>query len=92
MTKKELARVYVIKSLIEDKMTSQNAVEVLSLRECQIKRLKAEVKKDGEVNCTPPPLEETILEWGNRFLLFMVLRQWHQFQPKRPEGMLLQYW
>ena len=22
----------------------------------------------------------------------MVLRQWHQFQPKRPEGMLLQYW
>jgi len=31
MTKKELARVYVIKSLIEDKMTSRDAAEVLNL-------------------------------------------------------------
>ncbi len=49
MTKKELVRVYVIKSLIEDKMTSRDAAEVLSLSERQIKRLKAGVKKDGEV-------------------------------------------
>ena len=49
MTKKELVRVYVIKSLIEDKMTSQDAAEVLSLSKHQIKRLKAGVKKDVEV-------------------------------------------
>ena len=49
MTKKELVRVHVIKSLIEDKMTSREAAEVLSLSERQIKRLKAGVKKDGEV-------------------------------------------
>ena len=49
MTKKELVRVYVIKSLIEDKMTSRDAAEVLSLSERQIKRLKAGVKKDGKV-------------------------------------------
>jgi len=49
MTKKELVRVYVIKSLVEDKMTSREAAEVLSLSERQIKRLKAGVKKDGEV-------------------------------------------
>jgi transposase len=49
MTKKELVRVYVIKSLIEDKMTSKDAAEVLNLSERQIKRLKAGVKKDGEV-------------------------------------------
>ena len=49
MTKKELVRVYVIKSLIDDKMTSRDAAEVLSLSERQIKRLKAGVKKDGEV-------------------------------------------
>jgi hypothetical protein len=49
MTKKELVRVYVIKSLIEDKMTSRDAAEVLSLSERQIKRLKAGVKKEGEV-------------------------------------------
>ena len=49
MTKKELVRVHVIKSLIEDKMTSRDAAEVLSLSERQIKRLKAGVKKDGEV-------------------------------------------
>jgi len=49
MTKKELVRVHVIKSLIEDKMTSRDAVEVLNLSERQIKRLKAGVKKDGEV-------------------------------------------
>ena len=49
MTKKELTRVYVIKSLIEDKMTSRDAAEVLSLSERQIKRLKAGVKKEGEV-------------------------------------------
>ena len=49
MTKKELVRVYVIKSLIEDKMTSRDAAEVLNLSERQIKRLKAGVKKDGEV-------------------------------------------
>ena len=49
MTKKELVRVHVIKSLIEDKMTSQDAVEVLSLRERQIKGIKAGVKKDGKV-------------------------------------------
>jgi transposase len=49
MTKKELVRVHVIKSLIEDKMTSRDAAEVLSLSKRQIKRLKAGVKKDGEV-------------------------------------------
>lgn len=49
MTKKELVRVYVIKSLIEGRMTSRDAAEVLSLSERQIKRLKAGVKKDGEV-------------------------------------------
>jgi len=49
MTKKELVRVHVIKSLIEDKMTSRDAAEVLSLSERQIKRLKAGVKKEGEV-------------------------------------------
>jgi transposase len=49
MTKKELVRVYVIKSLIEDKMASRDAAEVLNLSERQIKRLKAGVKKDGEV-------------------------------------------
>lgn len=49
MTKKELVRVHVIKSLIEDKMTSREAAEVLNLSERQIKRLKAGVKKDGEV-------------------------------------------
>jgi len=49
MTKKELVRVYVIKSLIEDKMTSRDAAEVLNLSERQIKRLKAGVKKDGSV-------------------------------------------
>jgi len=49
MTKKELVRVHVIKSLIEDKMTSRDAAEVLDLSERQIKRLKAGVKKDGEV-------------------------------------------
>lgn len=49
MTKKELVRVHVIKSLIEDKMTSRGAAEVLNLSERQIKRLKAGVKKDGEV-------------------------------------------
>ena len=49
MTKKELVRVHVIKSLIEDKMTSRDATEVLNLSERQIKRLKAGVKKDGEV-------------------------------------------
>jgi len=49
MTKKELVRIHVIKSLIEDKMTSRDAAEVLSLSERQIKRLKAGVKKDGEV-------------------------------------------
>ena len=49
MTKKELVRVHVIKSLIEDKMESRDAAEVLSLSERQIKRLKAGVKKDGEV-------------------------------------------
>jgi len=45
MTKKELVRVYVIKSLVDDKMTSRDAAEVLSLSERQIKRLKAGVKK-----------------------------------------------
>lgn len=49
MTKKELVRVHVIKSLIEDKMTSRDAAEVLNLSERQIKRLKAGVKKDGGV-------------------------------------------
>jgi transposase len=49
MTKKELVRVHVIKSLIEGKMTSRDAAEVLSLSERQIKRLKAGVKKEGEV-------------------------------------------
>ena len=49
MTKKELVRIYVIKSLIDDKMTSRDAAEVLNLSERQIKRLKAGVKKDGEV-------------------------------------------
>jgi len=49
MTKKELVRVHVIKSLIEDKMTSREAAEVLNLSERQIKRLKAGVKKGGEV-------------------------------------------
>lgn len=49
MTKKELVRVYVIKSLVDDKMTSRDAAEVLNLSERQIKRLKAGVKKDGEV-------------------------------------------
>jgi len=49
MTKKELTRVYVIKSLIEDKMESRDAAEVLNLSERQIKRLKAGVKKEGEV-------------------------------------------
>lgn len=49
MTKKELVRVYVIKSLIDDKMTIRDAAEVLNLSERQIKRLKAGVKKDGEV-------------------------------------------
>ena len=49
MTKKELLLVYTIKSLIENKMTSRDAVEVLSLSERQTKRLKAGVKKDGEV-------------------------------------------
>jgi len=44
MTKKELVRVYVIKSLIDDKMTSRDAAEVLSLSERQIKQLKAGVK------------------------------------------------
>ena len=38
MTKKELVRVHVIKSLIEDKMTSRDAAEVLSLSERQISR------------------------------------------------------
>ena len=49
MTKKELVRAHVIKSLIEDKMTSRDAAEVLNLSERQIKRLKAGVKKEGEV-------------------------------------------
>jgi len=49
MTKKELVRIYVIKSLIEDKMTSRDAAEVLNLSKRQIKRLKAGVKKEGEV-------------------------------------------
>jgi transposase len=49
MTKKELVRVYVIKSLVDDKMTSRDAAEVLSLGERQIKRLKAGVKKEGGV-------------------------------------------
>jgi len=48
MTKKELVRVYVIKSLIDDKMTSRDTAEVLNLSERQIKRLKAGVKKYGE--------------------------------------------
>ena len=47
MSKKELVRVYVIKSLIDDKMTSRDASEVLNLSERQIKHLKAGVKKDG---------------------------------------------
>jgi len=49
MTKKELVRVHVIKSLIEDKMTSRETAEVLNLSKRQIKRLKAGVKKEGEV-------------------------------------------
>jgi len=49
MTKKELVRIYVIKSLIEGRMTSRDAPEVLSLSERQIKHLKAGVKKEGEV-------------------------------------------
>ena len=49
MTKKELVRIYAIKSLIDDKMTSRDAAEVLNLSERQIKRLKAGVKKEGEV-------------------------------------------
>jgi len=40
MTKKELVRVYVIKSLIKDKIIGRDAAEVLSLSERQIKRLK----------------------------------------------------
>jgi len=52
MTKKELTRIYIIKSLIEDKMESRDAAEVLSLSERQIKRLKAGVKKEGEVLST----------------------------------------
>ena len=47
MTKKELVRVHVIKSLIEDKMASRDTAEVLNLSERQIKRLKAGVKKDS---------------------------------------------
>ncbi|MDD5014495.1 MAG: hypothetical protein PHW73_05265 [Atribacterota bacterium] len=53
MTKKELTRAYVIKSLIEDKITSQDAVGVLSLRERYMKGLRAGVKKGGEVSYTP---------------------------------------
>jgi len=52
MTKKELTRIYIIKSLIEDKMESRDAAEVLSLSERQIKRLKVGVKKEGEVLST----------------------------------------
>ena len=52
MTKKELVRIYVIKSLIEGRMTSRDAPEVLSLSERQIKRLKVGVKKEGEVLST----------------------------------------
>ena len=49
MIKKELVRVYVIKSLIEDKMTIRDAAGVLNLSERWIKRPKAGVKKDGEM-------------------------------------------
>jgi hypothetical protein len=50
-TKKELVRVYVIKSIIESRMTTKNDAEVLILNKNkrQIKHLKAGVKKDGEV-------------------------------------------
>jgi len=44
-----LRKVCVIKSLIEDKMTSREAAGVLNLSESHIKHLKAGVKKDGEV-------------------------------------------
>ena len=40
MTKKELVRVHVIKSLIKDKIIGRDYAEVLSLSERQIKRLK----------------------------------------------------
>jgi transposase len=49
MTKKELVIVYIIKSIIESRMTIKNAAKVLGLNEYQIKHLKASVKKDGKV-------------------------------------------
>ena len=67
MTKKELVKVYVIKSLIDDKMTSRAAAEVLNLSERQIKRLKAGVKKDGEVF-----LLSTKIEAVNQSILSLV--------------------
>jgi len=49
MTKKELVIVYIIKSIIESRMTTKNAAKVLGLNEYQIKHLKAGVKKYGKV-------------------------------------------
>ena len=60
MTKKELAIMYIIKSIIESRTTTKNAAYVLGLNKFQIKHLKKGVKKDGEVfivrknrNCKP---------------------------------------
>lgn len=66
MTKKELVRVHAIKSLIEDKMTSRDAAEVLNLSKCQIKRLKADVKKMARC------LLSTKIEVINLNILFLV--------------------
>ena len=49
MTKKELVIMYIIKSIIESRVSTKNAAKVLGLNEYQIKHLKAGVKKDGEV-------------------------------------------
>jgi len=49
MTEKELVIMYIIKSIIESRVSTKNAAEVLGLNEYQIKHLKASVKKDGEV-------------------------------------------
>jgi len=92
MTKKELVRVYVIKSLIEDRMTSKDATEVLSLSERQIKGLKAGVKKEGEVffihkNRGPKP-KHTILGKIREKIVFLALTKYKganytHFSPQR---------
>ncbi len=48
MTQKERNKLYIARCLIDGKMTINEAAEVLSLSERQVKRIKKGVKEQGE--------------------------------------------